>query len=538
MSDTVAPEPQLHLAGEPHERIPVEELDLPPNLKSGMGGIDATGALFDPDSFHGGLFDFETDAAKRTREVAHWREGTTEQKAEFGVPNWLTFTWQPQDISMQVAGETKALFQHDLSMQIELGGSYGGFSGEFSRTFKGEDSQETFQKYAAHYERARVYSVAISGNPIARLSDDARDALAHAPVNELIDNYGTHYTHTAVMGGLEIYSAKIDVRDSVSKEDLKTAIKLKYDSDDGTAASGSVSTGDTTVEKLSRKMETSQRMRLGEGAGNRDEWIRGLNSDPDLIGYKLKPLSDLVPADKPERRAEVAAEIERRMANGHVSSNAQLLAMRVPLERHANDHMTGASKSLGVGRPHYYADWFFIGDWVQHDQNFPGGYEALVFQNPPRDADDKSPRAIESAKGFDMLWSAAGMALFRAEPQEGYTAVGDLFDENIDGATPSHAEYYGMVHDDLLVDSAWTDPGDPYWDNRPADMDMFGRSHRGAIFTFAAGEEHNKPDPTVWPPDGGVQVHMFKAFADFAPSGTPRRIDMSKVRVVEAKWLD
>lgn len=515
---------------------PQAKLHLPYNLESGLGGIDATAAAFDPNAFRPGLFDF--DKGERSPKEVHWREGDQECSDTFGVPRGIAFAWSTQDKSVQVSGQTKSSFQRNMTNELGAGVSIGGFSSEFSRTFKEDTLEETFLKYAAHYERQQIYSANFIGHAIDHLSAEAIEALDGYPVAELIDTFGTHYTHKAIMGGLEIMSAVVDVRDTVEKRSLEDAVKLRYESG-GDSAHASYSHADATVKALHNAMSGIIHYRLGEGAGNREEWLRSQYGNPSMIGHELKPLSELVPTDQAARRAEIDAEIARRLAGERVTSTAQMLAMRVPLKQHANDHMTDAISSLGVGRPQLIAGWYYVGDWAQQDQTFPAGYEALIFGNIP-DADGAP--AIRSAEATEKLWEFGGMGLFTPRPIGGYSPVGDIFDEHLSSSGPANVDYYGLVRDDLLMASSLIDPAVPFWSSLGGKSSPIEKV--GALFIFPAGEEHgaHERDKTVWPASGGPQVHMFKAASSFmwenpSPQTPPKRIDMSKVHVVPNSWL-
>jgi len=73
-----------------------------------------------------------------------------------------------------------------------------------------------------------VYEISLSHPDKVKdyLSDDAKDAIANNDAEFIVANYGTLYMKSAGFGGVRIFHSNLDVRDSVSKTSLDTAITL------------------------------------------------------------------------------------------------------------------------------------------------------------------------------------------------------------------------------------------------------------------------------------------------------------------------
>lgn len=531
MSDEIQPHPQPVPSETPVDRKP-----LPFNFESGFGGVDASDYLYSQDAIRSGLFDF--GGAPRKRKTVQWSSapGVAEQYAsvEFDVPAALDFSWSAEDITETRAGATRASFQSDVTESLTGSASGFGFGAEFAKTFAVHHFNETYEKYVARYERQQIYRIAFHGDADVRrcLSARAQSDLDNATASDIVQFYGTHYMHSATFGGLKVYSSHLDVRDEVTATDLKTAMSLKFDSAKG-SASGGASSDTRTVQKLHSRMSVTEGRTIGgePSEGDPDKWRHSLFTNPAVIGYELRPISELAPQ---ARRAEIDAEVARRLRAGGVKADAQMLAMRVPIAYLANDHMSGATKSITVARPSYRYGWFYVGQWALPAREFPAGYETLIFSNLPG---TKDRPALKPATGFDEIWSTkegGGMGLFKAKPIAGYTAVGDMWHDTQYASHIPDVGFYGLVRDDLLKPSTWLNPNDTFWDDHGTHL-----SAMGGVYTFAAGETPDPPaEQMLWVPSSGSQAYMFRAANDYGTHGEPVQIDMAKVCIVANAWLD
>lgn len=199
---------------------------LPPNLISGFGGVDASCAVFDPVGFKSNLFDLDiSNKAKTSSFRSTGIDGTT----TYTLPQYLNFAWTTTSDYFSVVSQSKREFTHNLSQHMNLGFSIFGFGAEFKRSFSEDTREETFQKYMVRYDQEMVYRVGFKDpdSAIEHLTTDAKDALAKWDAEKVIRVFGTHYMTEAYFGGLRIHSSTLDTRDTFSKKELKYVVDVK-----------------------------------------------------------------------------------------------------------------------------------------------------------------------------------------------------------------------------------------------------------------------------------------------------------------------
>ena len=501
---------------------------LPYNLEGGFGGVDMTFPIYSRRGIRTGLFDLEGARMKKVR--ARWGESAA-QRATFDIPDWLELVWETDDQSSTVAGETKASFQHNLTREVTAGFSFAGFGAEFSETFSESSFEETYHKYAAHYERVQVYQVRLidEENPEDYLSARARADLASLAPNRLVAKYGTHFMTSAMFGGLQVYSSKLDVRDTIESEKLERAMKLSVEkkTQSGETAKGSLGAGysDETVRKLHEMMSVEKGRTLGGVPGRaRPQWIESLYVNPAVIGYDLRPLDELAP--NAARRRAIRAAIEERLRDRQVTSSATLLAMMVDVVPYATDAGSGADRDLSVGRaaqPAQAGGWFYIGQWaVPAGGGFPGGYRTLIFRNVP----GSDETAIVPALGFDRRWGkSSSWGLWTARVPAGYVSIGDNYEGTDSESYIGYVYYYGCVRADLVEDTHWT--GQIWTDGGS------GANDDGSIFGF------ENEDKTILESAGGPhQPRMFRALSHYGDPGfTPKKLKLDRIQILTDNWL-
>lgn len=507
-----------------------EDINLPFNLSSGFGGVDATQPIFSQAALRTGLFDL---TLKPKKLKVRWGEQGSQQ-AEFDVPGFLELVWISENKNMTVAGETKASFQRNLSNEVTSGVSIGiegaSFGAEFSETFSESHFEETFEKYAAHYEREQIYFVRMKGNAARYLTEEAAQDFEQLDAAELVDKYGTHFMTSATFGGVKVFGSRLDIRDQVDESKIEQAMKISVSGKDPeSGATGSANAGnrssDETVRKLHQKMSVTEGRTLGGQAGlPRRDWIESLYVNPAVIDYGLMPLSELAGAGT---KAALQAEINRRLRAQQVVANATILAMMVEVQPYATDQGSQARADLSVGRPRQIPGWFYIGQWgLPQAGGFPPGYRSPVFSNVPG-ADPANP-AIKPATGFLRFWGkSASWGLFRAAAPAGYTAIGDLWECTDDPGRIGYAYFYGCLRNDLVEPTVWT--GQVWNDSGSKAQDD------GSCWGF------DNNDPKMLQSPGGPNLaRMFKVngpSGHHQPGETPQRPNLAHIKFLTDSWL-
>lgn len=492
---------------------------LPFNLQSGFRGVDATQPIFSERGLRAGLFDL---AGRSTKRVGAPTAANPAQA--FDVPGFLDFVWSSDNKSVTVAGETKASFQRTLTNQVTSGISAGGFGLEFKETFSEDHFEETFHKYAAHYERQQVYFVRLKGAAARYLSDEAAEDFEALTPAQIVDKYGTHYMATAVFGGLKVFSTRVDIRDEIDKTKIETAMQMSVkvtDPESGQSASGNA--GTSNADEQTRKLHQKMSVQRGRVIGGEDgaNWRTSLNVNPALIGYDLKPLSDLAGADK---QAALKAEIDRRLAAQQVATNATLLAMMVEVQAYTSDRGSGADRDLTVGRPRYVPGWFYLGQYgLPQGGSFPGGARALVVRNLP--GSDNS--AVRQATGFNRHWGkSSSYGLYSAAAPGGYTSIGDLYESTDNPGAVGWLNFYGCLRNDLVENSNWTGLVWADWGS--------GARDDGSAWGF----ENNDPKAIQLSGNWSTAPRMFKVAGNYdQPGAVPKRPKMSVMKMLSDSWL-
>lgn len=507
-----------------------EKVVLPFNLSSGFRGVDATKPAYSEESLRGSLFDLK--AGSFSKHPVHWGEGDN-QRAVFDVPSTLEFIWRSENLSVAIAGETKASFQRNLTSKVSSGsgfslGSLFGFGGEFERTFHEEHLEETFEKYAAHYERQQIYSVRWVDDPVRALTSAAAKDLETLSAAELVNKYGTHFMSSASFGGVKIFASRIDIRDEMSAQSIRTAMSLAVSAKDPeSGASGSAEEArardNQTIQKLSQMMQVELVKTIGgHGGANREQWVSSLYVNPTVINYELKPLSDLAPD---HRKGDIHEEIQRRLADTNVRCSAEVIALMVDVVPFASDGHSGAKRNLTVGWPQPIPGWFYIGQWgLPQAGPFPSGYRSLIFKNVRADG---TP-AIKPAERYARRWGkSSGYGLYSPVAPDGYTVVGDLYADTDDPNKVGFLQYYGCLRNDLVEDSSWLGS---FWDDGGS-----GARDNGSAWAF-----ENNSKEMVHEPVAHTQARMFKAFSGYWASGEPKRptLRSSKIKVLSSQWLE
>jgi hypothetical protein len=518
-------------------------VNLPPGLESGFGGIDLAKAALDPLAIRAGtngLFNLRTGTYNTV--TFRWPSptGISDQvKEDFQVPTALSCERVDNDQIISVEGQSKQDFADKFagSASFKAEGAGGAYSGEFKRSFQTNSETEDLRKYAITFRQVESYSVTLCGSPADLLSDVAKTNFASKSAAELLDTYGTHFTKTAIFGGLRICAATVDIHDHLEENELTQALAIKAS---GVIGKGSAegSSSSERVNKIHEEMTVTYTGHFGGQADTADDakWRASLNLTPVLVGYELEPLSSLV-TDNAQLKKEIEDEIAGRVGRKPLKTYP-LVAMKVPISFYTSDHGTGASRDVSVAKPSPKPGWYYTGHWALPIWNaFPDGFQTLIFQNWPGTGGGPSP-AIKPTQGFERRWGmSGGWGLFSAIKEDGYYSVGDLFEHTDNAWQVPDQIFYGIVRGDLVEDCGYLsiDGNANLWQDSGS-----GAQDDGSAWAFANYDDPNTPDwqKTIFDTVGtGQAPHMFVAVSGYGQPAPAKRIKPDAYTLLPGKFL-
>ncbi|KAH8813354.1 hypothetical protein F5884DRAFT_751638 [Xylogone sp. PMI_703] len=495
---------------------------FPPNLQSGFGGVDASEPVFSPEAFRANLFNFNDGRYRSFEFIDSFSSLQT-----YDIPSFLSSIFTTMSDWFTVTGESKRSITHNLSNTVDVNASFAGFGAEFSRTFKDNTSDETFQKYMARYDREYIYAVGFNDTDpeVVRehLSPEAKEAFKTWSPEKIIKQFGTHYMERAYFGGLRIISSTLDTRDVIDEKVLERAIDLK------------------PIEDL-----------ISEDI----EWTEP--SAPNTIATN----DDKETTPKPGKKRELVREhANKRLNKAQPNDNYSILAVRVSLKPYFSDLDSHARNAdLTVAYPEAPRGWLRIAQFASPfnaQWSFRGQCQSIaVCVNPNRIIEDKSTNLhVVPATGITMKWNLwrenKPFGFFKAiySPKgasaetEDYQSIGDIFEPAIDPASVRFKEL-ACFHKDVLVDLI---PGGKNKNTSQAPAWIWDDKGTGANTDCAVvrlpmgyGTAGTVTDEPLVTPDNVGYIFECHPWEDLS---TPdnlcgKTLDWSKVKFLDSTWLN
>ena len=222
-------------------------------------------------------------------------------------------------------------YQKDLRNYVSLGGSYDNFvrsvsfssSADFvTKKASIENEKNVVLEYGEKCERYKVEIAETSFQLHSEFKNYIKSAYngGDKTWQNLIEDYGTHYISTVVLGGRVQYHYYFSSRSITEMKtmgiDVKTAAALsfkKFNLDMGNELQSNTKKINTFLEK---KKSYSKSVVGGQPNDNLTKWISSLSDNPMPIFYTIKPLVDLIsPNYFPEYNAIDLAIIKENLNN-------------------------------------------------------------------------------------------------------------------------------------------------------------------------------------------------------------------------------
>ncbi|KAK3635616.1 hypothetical protein LTR56_014656 [Elasticomyces elasticus] len=501
-------------------------ITLPNNLGTQFGGVDITKGFASLDFIRPGLFNLGglPLAQYENRTI----EDSTGGQRNYQIPEFLDFTWASQLKTETVTGETKHLYQYNLSQSYSTTLAFNGFGGEIQDSFQESSLGETYKKYASIYARQQTYYVTVreyAAELQAYLSPRALSLFKAGDPKAIVDTFGTHYMTSATFGGMKRLSSTLDARDDNLSLKLGQALEAKFAAQTG---AGEVSGGagsdnsDAIVQKISTLMEDKSFVVFGGTYvdGSEDAWISSLYSNPAALNFELANLADLIPDST--LKTAVQAEIDSRVQTSAVTSTALALVMWEYLGNMRTDAGSGAHARLSTASTTPKQDWYTLGQYGlgSYDWN-PALSKGLLIRNLPGSTQDFviKPDNIEYRWGKSNNWGLSEMV----SSNTSYYALSGFW-YNTDYASFDYLEYdrAGMVHESITLPATdggqlWNDAGSGANDDANVHSVYYG------------------PDAIIQLADGQPEAYFFPTNQD---TSTFRKLDFSKVQFVSNTFIN
>ncbi|KAK5725201.1 hypothetical protein LTR17_013153 [Elasticomyces elasticus] len=454
-------------------------------------------------------------------------DGTGGQR-NYQIPEFLDFTWASQHSTETITGETKRLYQYNLSQSYSTTLAFTGFGGEIQDSFLESSLGETYKKYASVYARQQTYHVTVreyAAGLQAYLSPRALSLFKAGDPKAIVDTFGTHYMTSATFGGMKRLSSTLDARDDNLSLKLGQALEAKLAAQTG---AGEVSGGagsdnsDAVVQKISALIEEKSFVVFGGTYTDGDEaaWISSLYPNPAAIDFELASLADLI-LDSTLKMA-VQAEIDSRVQTSAVTSTALALVMWEYLGNMRTDAGSGARSRLSTASTTPKQDWYTLGQYGlgSYDWN-PALSKGLLIRNLPGSSQDFviKPDNIEYRWGKSNNWGLSEMV----SSNTSYYALSGFW-YNTNYASFDYLEYdrAGMVHESITLPATdggrlWSDAGSGANDDANVHSVYYG------------------PDGIIQLADGQPEAYFFHTNQD---TSTFRKLDFSKVQFVSNTFIN
>ncbi|KAK4888866.1 hypothetical protein LTR27_012265 [Elasticomyces elasticus] len=501
-------------------------ITLPNNLGTQFGGVDITQGFASPNFIRPGLFNL---GGLPLVQYENWTvEDSTGGQRNYQIPEFLDFTWASQLKIETVTGETKRLYQYNLSQSYSTTLSFTGFGEEIQDSFQESSLGETYKKYASIYARQQTYYVTVreyAAGLQAYLSPRALSLFKAGDPEAIVDTFGTHYMTSATFGGMKRLSSTLDARDDNLSLKLGQALEAKFAAQTGT---GEVSGGagsdnsDAIVQKISTLMEDKSFVVFGGTYvdGDQDAWISSLYSNPAAIDFELASLADLI-LDSTLKTA-VQAEIDSRVQTSAVTSTALALVMWEYLGNMSTDAGSGARARLSTASTTPKQDWYTLGQYGLGSYDWsPALSKGLLIRNLPGSSQDFviKPDNIEYRWGKSNSWGLSEMV----SSNTSYYALSGFW-YNTDYASFDYLEYdrAGMVHESITLPATdggqlWNDAGSGANDDANVHSVYYG------------------PDGILQLADGQPEAYFFHTNQD---TSTFHKLDFSKVQFVSNTFIN
>ncbi|KAK5719582.1 hypothetical protein LTR17_015368 [Elasticomyces elasticus] len=501
-------------------------ITLPNNLGTQFGGVDITKGFASLDSIRPGLFNLGG------LPLAQYENRTVEDSAggqrNYQIPEFLDFTWASQLKTETVTGETKHLYQHNLSQSYSTTLAFTGFGGEIQDSFQESSLGETYKKYASIYARQQTYHATVREHAAdlqAYLSPRALSLFKAGDPRAIVDTFGTHYMTSATFGGMKRLSSTLDARDDNLSLKLGQALEAKFaaQTEAGEVSDGAGSdNSDAIVQKISTLMEDKSFFVFGGTYvdGYEDAWISSLYSNPATIDFELASLADLI-LDSTLKTA-VQAEIDSRVQTSAVTSTALALVMWEYLGNMRTDAGSGARARLSTASTTPKQDWYTLGQHGLGSYNWnPALSKGLLIRNLPGSSHDFviKPDNIEYRWGKSNRWGLSEMV----SSNTSYYALSGFW-YNTNYASFDYLEYdrAGMVHESITLPATdggqlWNDAGSGANDDANVHSVYYG------------------PDGIIQLADGQPEAYFFHTNQD---TSTFRKLDFSKVQFVSNTFIN
>lgn len=223
----------------------------------------------------------------------------------------------------KIIGSTLSEYTKKFSSKVGLEGSYGAFEGDIEVAFETKESNKTSTRFVSYDYRLYKWKLDLPTEfHIAKLlTDDATRDLLKADVATLLDDYGTHYLATIIVGGRLNYSFTANSTEFESQQELVATANMSYE-----LLIGSIS-GSVEAEKQEQLRTFNQnshaRVTLvggGDGLINKitngeegafQSWCDSVSDNQAFAGMgkdSLVRISALI--DDPKRKEEVDQAID------------------------------------------------------------------------------------------------------------------------------------------------------------------------------------------------------------------------------------
>lgn len=245
-------------------------------------------------------------------------------------------TLQPADegIAKEIQGSSLTEVSKQLSVSVGLKGSSGFFKGELDAAYGSSSTHTMSTRFVQYTEQLYFRKLILPSFTQLRdmmKPDVKKDFEGAMTPEELVDEYGTHFIGSAIIGARVCYSCRIESSQYDSTVDMSAAAKLSYN--------GLVSKGEAEASakmKQAAKLITENSVKEARALGGESsliskilegsykEWHDTIEDKMRVVDLRngMTPISKLI--ENEEHRAKVQAEIDKRLVDAEVPGKPSL----------------------------------------------------------------------------------------------------------------------------------------------------------------------------------------------------------------------
>lgn len=217
-----------------------------PGLDDCLGhGYDVFGKYASPDFLKAQIFDLSSEGfvdqqvyddslpQVRSNVAGAFTTLPTELKLIYAMPPRVQFTalYEP-DLEYSTGGSMSAE-QKTLAANVNIQGSYGLFSGEFSARYDSSVASLSTARFYSMTAVIRYYNLSLVNYPLDLRSfviPDVRKTLNDASITpaQIFDKYGTHYLYAVTIGSKIVYGQTVDTSKTTTGYDAAVEMQAKY----------------------------------------------------------------------------------------------------------------------------------------------------------------------------------------------------------------------------------------------------------------------------------------------------------------------